>query len=304
MTSSEQTAELITAATRAWPELVQGDLTVPRQGMDHHVVVLGDRVLRAPVTADYRRQAPTEAAVLSGLAPLTEVRLPVVLRHTADWSLTVHPYLSGAPLDADHWARLSRRQRDRVVDQLASLFTALHSRDTAAAPYRDVEPWFHGDSPNPAPRALPAKVTLLRERIEGLDLDREDRRVIGEIFAGMEELLDPSRTPRLIHGDLYSAHLLWSDAHGLGAIDFSDMNLGDPALDFAHLSDVSPTLPDEVLARTRVPHDPGVLDRAWAYKRWDAVFLLADHLRTGHTDAATAWSLFDAARHPTRPGAR
>ncbi|AGF71906.1 phosphotransferase family protein [Corynebacterium halotolerans] len=300
-------AALITAAEKTWPDLDYRDPAIPRQGMDHHVAVLGDHILRASVTDAYRAQAPTESAVLAELAPLTDTRLPLVLRHTDDWSFTLHPLIPGRALDAAHWGRLPRSERGQLTDQLASLLTALHSRDIAASPYRDVEPWFHGPAPNPAPRALPAKVDLLREQVTELDLDREDRRVIGEILAGMDDLLDRAHhahRARLVHGDLYPAHLLWSSGHGLGAIDFSDMNLGDPAVDFAHLSDISPELPDEVLARTGLDHDPGILDRAWAYKRWDAVFLLVDHLRTGHTGAATAHSLFDAARHPTRPGAR
>ncbi len=297
-------ATLLAAAAEAWPDLDHGDVAVPRQGMDHHVVVIGEHVLRSPVTDAYRAQAPTEAAVLAELAACADVRLPVVRRHTADWSVTVQPLLPGRPLDAAHWQRLTAEQREQVIDQLAGLLTALHGRDVTSAPFRDVEPWFRDGTPNPAPRALPAKVALLRERLTGFDLPGAARRIIADVFDGLDELLDPTRPARLVHGDLYSDHLLWSDEHGLGVIDFSDMNLGDPAVDFAHLSDISPTLPDEVLARTGLDHGPGILDRAWAYKRWDAVFLLADHLRTGHTDAATAQALFDAARHPVRPGAR
>ena len=40
----------------------------------------------------------------------------------------------------------------------------------------------------------------------------------------------------VVHNDVYSRHLLWDDAAArLGVIDFSDMCLGDPAVDFAEL---------------------------------------------------------------------
>ena len=156
-----------------------------------------------------------------------------------------------------------------------------------------------------SPRALPAKAALVRSRASELLPGRiaaADLGIVESIVQDVEVLLSSQLSAsdgRLIHSDLYDSHLLW-DGASLGVIDFSDMNIGDPALDYAHLFALDPALPRRVaeLAGDLVGD---LLERAWTYARWDAVFLLLDHLRTGHTPASVAWEVFDRARSVTPP---
>lgn len=273
-----------------YPDLHFAQVEFPRQGLDHAVAVLrggtdGPLVARAPHSSGYRAQAPIEAAVLRELAPLVDAALPYPVRILADGSLTVQTLVPGSPPEG-RWPAVA-------IEQLAQLLSVLHSRDISREPFQRVQPWHSADGLSTASRALPAKIGLLRERAEQYlpeVLSAAALRDVQKIFSDTAVLLDPTRPARLIHSDLYSDHLLW-DGERLGVIDFSDMNLGDPAVDFAHLPD-----PRAVLEHYAADADDALLDRAGIYRRWDAVYLLVDHLRTGHTPGGQAWAEFEVAR--------
>ena len=183
----------------------------------------------------------------------------------------------------------------------------LHGVDVMSPPVSNVVSWWsaEGRVNTTSPRALPAKAALVRSRASELLPGRiaaADLGIVESIVQDVEVLLSSQLSAsdgRLIHSDLYDSHLLW-DGASLGVIDFSDMNIGDPALDYAHLFALDPALPRRVaeLAGDLVGD---LLERAWTYARWDAVFLLLDHLRTGHTPASVAWEGFDRARSVTPP---
>lgn len=299
MSTSLSAAALPAMVRSAFPELAFTHTEIPGQGLDHAVVLLhgtahGTLVARAPHTAEYRAQAEVEAAVLAEVSTLTDVVLPEPVRTTGDGTLTVHTLVPGSPL-VDTALAGAAENREVVNRQLGELLTALHTRDVTTAPFSAVEPWRRRGRCNTAPRSLPAKVALLRERAQRLlpgALDQASLTDVERIFTDMDTLLDPARPARLIHSDLYDEHLLWDpERERLGVIDFSDMNLGDPAVDFAHLPD-----PHGVLAHYRAGVDDDLLARAAIYRRWDAVYLLVDHLRTDRTPGDLAWSGFAAAR--------
>ncbi|MGO1950440.1 MAG: aminoglycoside phosphotransferase family protein [Mycobacteriaceae bacterium] len=321
----EGTDDLLSRVRREWPELTWTGVDVPEQGMDHEVVVLrgvdahdggddsADLVVRAPRTPAYRDQAPVEAAVLNLLAsgPVT-VRLPEPVLTSGDGTLTAQRFITGEPLTADLWRGLSAESRDSVTGQLAGLMSLLHGADVASSPLRDVEPWWTpaGVLNTESPRALPAKAALVRRRAGNVlapVLSTEDMVVVNEILDSLNDLLVSPAPQRLIHSDLYDSHLLWDGAaQSLGVIDFSDMNLGDPAVDYAHLFGVDPSLPGRVATLAGDTADTGnavdsLLQRAWTYARWDAVFVLIDHYRTGHTAADLAWELFAQAKESSAP---
>ena len=344
-------AERLIAHT--WPQLRFADTSVPTPGMDHAVIVLhdvidtsagtgdagaflGDLVVRAPLTSDYRAQSRAEAEVLDELRAVlarqgSGVRIPRPVLRTFDGTIGAQTFVEGSPITAAAWDTMASAQQEKVVDEFAELFAAMHTRDVDSAPFNTVESWWlptehrelteavrgeglgHTRLNISSPRALPAKAAKVAETAPKVipgELSDSDKDIIEEIIRDVSAVLKTPFSPRLVHSDLYDAHALWDGDH-LGVIDFSDMNRGDPAIDFAHLVDLDATLADVVLARTkatsidgiRPEYDDDILDRAWIYKRWDAVFLLIDHLRTGFTSAEEAREAFAAVRNPRRPGA-
>lgn len=331
-------SDVLARVRAGFPTLTWTSVSVPPQGMDHEVVVLHgdagadaatgaspDLVARLPRTDAYRDQAPVEAGVLELLSllsaqePAPEIssaRLPVPALTTADGSVTLQGHVAGEPLDAQVWSGLDSTRRDTVTRQLAGLMRLLHGVEVASSPVSQVVSWWSPDGSvnTTSPRALPAKAALVRARASELlpgRISAADRGIVESILHDVDTLLSTQLSAsagRLIHSDLYDSHLLW-DGTSLGVIDFSDMNIGDPALDYAHLFTLDLALPravadlaDDVAGElTSAQGDAGLLSRAWTYARWDAVFLLLDHLRTGHTPASVAWEVFDRARSDTPP---
>lgn len=332
-----------------WPGLTWSSVSVPDQGMDHEVVVLhgalfsavlsggahgadsvdsADLVVRAPRTEAYRAQAPVEAEVLRLLdadADPSALRLPTPVLSSADSALHAQRYIAGETLTPELWTQLPGKARERIIDQLAELMRLLHSADVSSSPVDRVEAWWTpgGGINRISPRVLPAKAELVRERVSTVlepRLESSDLYIVHGILDDVERILSTQlgrENRRLVHSDLYDSHLLW-DGESIGVIDFSDMNLGDPALDYAHLFALDPVLPrlvaeragdlsdglDDGFAdgRSAAGRGAGLLDRAWTYARWDAVFLLIDHFRTGHTPGAVAWEVFGRARAADTPG--
>ncbi|HIW90904.1 MAG TPA: aminoglycoside phosphotransferase family protein [Candidatus Corynebacterium avicola] len=320
-TGDAGTSEVLARVRAGFPTLTWESTTVPPQGMDHEVVVLHgasgsgadpvDLVARLPRTQAYREQAPVEAGVLELLSRTADspVRLPHPALTTADGRVTLQGRIAGEPLDAQVWKTLDPERQDAVTRQLAGMMRLLHGSDVASSPVSDVVSWWTADGTvnTASPRALPAKAALVRTRAAELlpaRISAEDLGIVESILHDVDVMLSSRLSAsdgRLIHSDLYDSHLLW-DGSSLGVIDFSDMNIGDPALDYAHLFALDPALPRRVAEQSGdAEDDAALLHRAWTYARWDAVFLLLDHLRTGHTPASVAWEVFGRAKAATAP---
>lgn len=296
-------------------------MAFPPPGLDHAVAFLSPRlVARVPLSAEYRAHVPVETALLRWLDPRVRSRLPRPVAQAADGSIMVQRRVLGHALDARTWGRLSPSTRRHLIADLADLLCTLHSAPVSRLERlagRKVTRWVGPTATEH--RALPTKVTVVSQRLDTLAprlLDNSLRDLAADIHAGISSLLlhAAELEPVVIHGDLHEGHMLYHPGQPLGVIDFSDLTAGDPAVDYAHLTGIHPGLPQAVLERTieasrrrGAPlgpsrgYDPGILDRAWAYRRWDALFLLVDHWYTGRTPEHMARELFAQASQPGRP---
>lgn len=303
-------------------------------------------VARVPYEAEYRDQAMLESSLIAQLFRGTKVRVPETVRqayargtfHTGDpIMLTLQTVVTGSALDAATWATLTDAQRATVAEQLGSLLGTMHSMNPDLLPLSTVESWWTDGAETAQlstnARTLPAKLALMRERSAEFiepNVSTEEMEHIRTVFAQVDELLARRHQQRsLTHGDLFPGHVLWDGGAGVGGgaggvgtgaggsvgvIDFSDMTVGDPALDYAHFASISPELPAAVARQAEVhyrkraaarnlPDRPlygtdgtdgtngadaadgaeDVLRRAAIYKQWDDIFLLIDHYRTGRS---------------------
>lgn len=334
---------------RTWRDLEWSGQRVPKQGIDHAVVILdGLRskeyelndmlpesvVVRVPFEREYRAQAMLESSLIAQLFRRTKVRVPGTVRqayargtfNTAEpVMLTMQTEMLGEPLSAELWESLSASQRAWVAEQLGSLLATMHAFDPDVLPMSRVDSWWtDGASTSTlshAPRTLPGKNELMKSRVEAdlvPHLTVAELDFVEQIFGQIDDLLArPNQQRALTHGELHEEHMLWNAEGGVGVIDFSDMTVGDPALDYAHFAGISPNLPELVFEQAIIQHEqrrqapavPGVpppmpgplyraadggrtsessedtdvLRRAEIYKNWDNIFLLIDHYRTGRS---------------------
>lgn len=209
--------------------------------------------------------------------------------------LTMQTEVRGEPLTAEVWAALSDEQKNWAAKQLGGMLAGMRTLDPDLPPVRQVESWWSdGDLTselNQTPRSLPGKFALMKRRVPVFlepNISEAEMAHVREVFAELDEMLRrPNQQRCLTHGDLFTTHVLWHDKGGVGVIDFSDMTVGDPALDYAHFSDIAPELAEMVLDAAQAAGAPlqgsrdDLLHRAEIFKKWDNIFLLIDHYRTG-----------------------
>ncbi|MEN3341111.1 MAG: hypothetical protein V7644_515 [Actinomycetota bacterium] len=183
------------------------------EGYDFEVAVVdGERVFRFPRRAGVEAALELEIAVLPMLAPALPVDVPSFEYVSREPLFVAYPLIRGEPL------------LDEDADGARAFLEALHALDPSAFP---VEPshWIQ------AYRDQCAEF----ERLVLPLLDDDLRAPAMRLFAEVETL--SGFRPALLHADLGPEHLIVRDGRLVGVIDWGDMRVGDPALDYAWLLD-------------------------------------------------------------------
>lgn len=298
---------LLDAVRDAFPDLRWRDVIVPDQGLDHDVVILAhpahvpglpraaapDRIVVRRATADrVTGRADLEARVIAAVTGRAPAMLPRTLATDGD-SLSLAAFVPGTALTAGVWASLDDAHRRAIARDLAATLDVLHALPADGPPADEIGPSWFGLKHSRLTAGVDEHVLPV--------LDARDAAAARAILdEAAETFLVHPAAPRPIHGDLHEAHLLWDGRSGrIGVIDFSDMTVADPAIDVAHLPGISPRLFDGVVSAL-AGADPDLPRRAAIYARWDAVYLLADHVITGRTPETTARALFGRAVESVR----
>ena len=290
--------------TLAWDSAQRID-----EGWDHVVVIcrgctgadaLGhtDLVFRFPTDSQALAQLPREVAVLEHVATRVEAAIPRYTHVPDGVGFAGYPLVRGDRLTPGVLRGLPPTERTTVAGQLGALLATLHGMDTGTPPLELIP---HSYQPENldfvrgiVENDLPARFTD--------DEMRAAREICDEVAALQSTLL-----PRVfLHNDVYERHLYWDRGQGpgrLGLIDFTDMCLGDPAVDFAELYEYGPRFVDEVLAHYVGRIDESFLDRAWTYQRLAGLYKIAGHLYYGEETWEYARATFDRCRSPRRPRA-
>ena len=180
-------------------------------GYDFHVAIVDDEwVFRFPRRSGVEEALELEIAVLPTIARRLPVDLPSFEYVARDPLFVGYRVIRGEPLV------------DEDAEGIRAFLEALHALDPSELPLEPYD-WMH------AYRKQCAEFERLVFPIVDHDRRAEARRLFGEV----ETLVD--FTPSLIHADLGPEHLLVRDGRLSGVIDWGDMRVGDPALDYAWL---------------------------------------------------------------------
>ena len=304
----------IAAIRAAYPTLTWDRATRTEEGWDHVVILchgcggddaLGhsDLVFRFPIDEQAHAQLPTEITVLGHLADRVETSIPRYT-HTPDGlPFAGYPMVPGARLTPELFRELPLTERTLLAGQLGAMLAALHVQDTSTPPM-DLVPHSY----------QPENLDFVRGIVENNLPDvftPDEMRTAREICDEVADLQSTLLPRVFLHYDIHARHLYW-DRRGadgrpepghLGVIDFTDMCLGDPAIDFAELYEYGPRFVEDVLARYVGPVDHTFLDRAWTYQRLAGLYMLAGHLYYGEETWEYARATFDRCRSPRRPRA-
>jgi aminoglycoside phosphotransferase (APT) family kinase protein len=231
-------------------------------GYDYEVAIVDDAwVFRFPRRAGVAEALEVEIALLPALAPELPVAVPRFERVVREPELfAAYRLIDGAPS-----AQPPRRS-------VGAFLSALHAFDVAGAEARGVE--------RPAWAEHYGRQCAEFERLVFPAVDPAERAAARRMFAAGVASLHGFE-PALLHADLGPDHLLCRDGSLVGVIDWGDVRIGDPALDFAWALSA---LGEAVLAAYDRPIDDGFRGRALFYHRLGPWYEAHNGLFTGRRD--------------------
>jgi aminoglycoside phosphotransferase (APT) family kinase protein len=202
------------------PGLVGERVDSISQGWDSEVHVVDGRwVVRVPRRPQVAAEVRAEIALLSELAPTLPVAVPEpVAVGPPDAGWFAYRFIDGRPI-----------QPGAAVDEVAAFLSALHRFPVERAVELGLR------SPD-WQAALADRLDEFSSRVAPL-LDPDERaRALDRFAAFQSEPANFAFRPAVIHADLGPEHLLCGpDGRLVGVIDWTDAQVGDPALDFAWL---------------------------------------------------------------------
>ena len=214
------------------------------QGWDSHAEVVEDhwldRTARRPEVAGLLE---VEARLMPRLAPRLPLTVPVPVRLDTDPPRFRHVLVPGSPVDRD---RLGADDGRRVGEFLRALHDVPESTWAGSGIGTDAE-------------RVPALEQMAGQVVPLLPADLRD-----EGRALLERCRAASRHRVLRHGDLGPEHLLAVDGRVSGVIDWTDVALGDPALDLAWTVNRTPAaFSDALVAAYRPTREELARGRDW-----------------------------------------
>lgn len=180
-------------------------------GYDFEVAIVDDDwVFRFPRRAAVEEVLELEIALLPAIAPALPADVPSFEHVSRDPLFVGYRLIRGRPLV------------DEDAEGVCAFLEALHELDASALPVERHD-WVE------AYRDQCAEFERLVFPLVDIDQRAQAKRFFGDVETLVE--FEPS----LIHADLGPEHLLVRDGRLAGVIDWGDMRLGDPALDYAWL---------------------------------------------------------------------
>lgn len=253
--NNELEAQLRKRIMAAMPLLTIHTVRLVTEGFDSDAVIVNDAwVFRFPRRPDVAAQLAVEQALLPALA----ARLPIAIPHfeigvaAGDDLLPFVGYrlLPGTQMRAEHVRTLSVAQRDALAAQLGAFLSALHTFPVESV--RSIAPAMRVTERDPV---MDERAAVERDVFPLLT--PAEQRWAHALYA---EVSDPQIwhwTPVVTHNDLNTDHILF-DPHTQrigGIIDWGDMELGDPANDFAALFEYGQPFMETVLQHYTLPAD-------------------------------------------------
>lgn len=196
------------------------------EGWDNRAFLVdGTWVFRFPRREVAAELLATESRLLPAIAGALPVPIPCPVwlgRPDAGYPWPFHGYRHLRGRSACHLL-VSGTVTEALVALLAAFLRRLHSLPTASldAP---LDTWRRTD--------VPHRQETSRERLRRHGDRIPHRDALTAIIEDASSIVLEG-PPRLVHGDLYSRHLLVHDGQLTGVIDWGDVHLGQPALDLS-----------------------------------------------------------------------
>lgn len=205
------------------PDLEIHSLTLNTEGLINDVVLVnGALVFRFAKNERSQQALAAELQILDRVRPKLSVSVPMPFHTEAD--VMAYPLLPGVPLTRNMLLQQTEAIQAMLAEQLGHFLSQLHQVETNGLP------------PTRAPVTRERWLNLhqrIQEKIYPLFLPFQREWAESFFAAALDNPNFFKYTPALIHGDLASYHLLYSNEQKrlTGVIDFGMSGIGDSASD-------------------------------------------------------------------------
>ncbi len=263
------TARLAARVRATFPELEFSHAVLNERGEDHYALMLDGRyVFRFPRHANHPTGLGFELAVLRALKGRCALPMPDYRFLSPGGDFAGYEMIDGVELAPERFAELSRAAQETVLEQVAGFLSAMHGlalEEVVACLGAAPRPW--PNSGTPADAAAEGRARRLPPIARAMP---ELASLVDDFYARLA--LRPPAAQRLTHSDVTLDHLLLAPSGDrlAGVIDFGDVELGDPAYDFAYLWSYGDWAPGYAFERYSLKdQEPGLLERTrWHYARY------------------------------------
>lgn len=263
--SDNPTLDELTARIReVFPRLKFSTAELIGTGDDNLVVVLdGERIARFPRKAEYHGRFAAELNLLSRLAPISPLRVPLYERVSPDRSVGIYERIKGREMTVEVFSTMTPAKQRLALASLAAFLSSLHALPAEAIVQPDgsiARTWSGERFAALYHRVRRAEIA---EIVSATTLARFD--AFHDVFRAVAP--GPSR---LAHNDLTDDHILVRNGRIAGIIDFSDAAFGDPAIDFAWFWLIGEASVDLVMRDYRFATDDASLKERslWIFVRY------------------------------------
>lgn len=212
------------------PEVTEGHVKVFTDGWDFIVYVVDDlEAFRVPRRDDYARKLPAEVAFLKEFSILSPVSVPrLSLNYLPDGTpFATYKFIAGVPFSPELRGKFSENEMMVIARQMGEFLSILHSfPNQKARGFGIVEKDVY--------RSSCEKMEKVKKTVYPF-LSEYERKWMENKFNGFLQIIkQQSPEKRLIHSDILPEHMIVDlETHRLnGIIDFGDLEIADPALDF------------------------------------------------------------------------
>lgn len=240
-----------------------------KDAFDHDVFIINkELVFRFPRTERDIQHLPYEIDFLKFLAQKVKVTIPQYSYVSKRGDFAGYAIVPGKILSPQSFKALSSKKKEQVIDQLTDFVNQFHRIEIKE--FSHYKPKLRDEF-----KPLEERVEIELENKLFPKLPPDEVQIVKRFYRESKLFFEeiPHMCP--LHGDLYAYNTMWNpQTSKIGIIDFSDIQIGDPANDFEVFYDYGPESAERAYQQYTGHKDDNFLRRAEIYYKLHAIYTL------------------------------
>jgi len=208
-----------------------------------------------------------ELRILPKLNKHVSLSIPNFIYIPPDKSFAGYKYINGEPLTTKIFLSLTDKQQNLITAQIAKFLSELHTFPKAIAKRNGIDlAWSENDARNYYEKQVKAVYKKL---------NKNDRTILQKLFLATAKTVGLRHKKALVHQDFTNDHIIFDKKLKKisGVIDFGDIQISDPAIDFAGLWEYGEKFVGKVIKKYQV-YDPTLNERSWGWHVYHCIGLM------------------------------